>query len=52
MRGRGRLILIDPTAIIDKHAEIADDVSIGPYSVIGPDVRIDSGTVIGPHVVI
>ncbi len=52
MRGRGRLILINQTAIIDKHAEIADDVSIGPYSVIGPDVRIDSGTVIGPHVVI
>ena len=52
MRSRGRLILIDPTAIIDKNAELADDVSIGPYSVIGPDVRIDSGTVVGPHVVI
>jgi len=52
MRSRGRLILIDPTAIIDKNAELADDVTIGPYSVIGPDVRIDSGTVVGPHVVI
>jgi UDP-N-acetylglucosamine acyltransferase len=52
MCGRGRLILIDSTAIIDKHAELADGVSIGPYSVIGPDVRIDSGTVVGPHVVI
>jgi UDP-N-acetylglucosamine acyltransferase len=52
MCGRGRLILIDSTAIIDKHAELADGVAIGPYSVIGPDVRIDSGTVIGPHVVI
>lgn len=52
MCGRGRLILIDPTAIIDKKAELADDVSVGPYSVIGPDVRIGSGTVVGPHVVI
>jgi UDP-N-acetylglucosamine acyltransferase len=52
MCGRGGLMLIDSTAIIDKHAELADDVSIGPYSVIGPDVRIDAGTVIGPHVVI
>ncbi len=43
--------LIDPQAIIDVNAEIADDVDIGPFSVIGADVRIDSGTVIGPHVV-
>lgn len=44
--------MIDPTAIIDKKAELADDVVIGPYSVIGPDVKIDSGTVIGSHAVI
>lgn len=44
--------LIDPKAIVDVNAEIAEDVSIGPYSVIGPDVVIDAGTVIGPHVVI
>ena len=44
--------MIDPTAIIDSHAELADDVSIGAFSVIGADVKIDSGTVIGPHVVI
>jgi UDP-N-acetylglucosamine acyltransferase len=48
----GRLILIDPTAKIDSHAELADDVSVGPFSVIGADVKIDAGTVIGPHVVI
>jgi len=48
----GRLILIDPTAIIDRQSELADDVSIGPFTVIGADVKIDSGTVIGPHVVI
>jgi UDP-N-acetylglucosamine acyltransferase len=44
--------LIDPTAIIDSHAELVDDVSIGAFSVIGADVKIDAGTVIGPHVVI
>jgi UDP-N-acetylglucosamine acyltransferase len=48
----GRLILIDPTAKIDSHAELADDVSVGAFSVIGADVKIDAGTVIGPHVVI
>ena len=48
----GRLSLIHPSAIIDKKAEIATDVSVGPFTVIGPDVRIGSGTIIGPHVVI
>jgi len=44
--------LIDATAVIDAGAEIADDVSIGPYSVIGANVVIEAGTRIGPHVVI
>ena len=44
--------MIDPRAVIDPKAELAADVSVGPYSVIGPDVQIDSGTVIGPHAVI
>jgi acyl-[acyl carrier protein]--UDP-N-acetylglucosamine O-acyltransferase len=35
----GRLILIDPTAIIDIHAELADDVTVGAFSVIGADVK-------------
>ncbi len=44
--------MIDPKAIVDLSADVADDVSVGPFSIIGPDVQIDSGTVIGPHVVI
>lgn len=44
--------MIHPTAIIDPKAELADDVRVGAYSVIGANVRIDSGTVIAPHVVI
>ncbi len=52
MCGRSRLKLIDSKAVVDVNADIADDVKIGPFSVIGADVQIDSGTVIGPHVVI
>ena len=52
MRSGGGLTLIDSRAIIDSQAELADDVTVGPFSVIGPDVEIDAGTVIGSHVVI
>ena len=44
--------MIHQTAIIDETAIIADDVTIGAYSIIGADVEIDSGTWVGPHVVI
>lgn len=44
--------LIHPTALISSGAEIAADVSIGPYSIIGDNVRIGQGTRIGNHVVI
>jgi UDP-N-acetylglucosamine acyltransferase len=44
--------VIHPTAIIDPKAELASDVEVGPYTIIGPDVRIDAGTTIGAHVTI
>lgn len=44
--------MIHPTAIIDSTAKIANNVTIGPYSIIGPEVEIGEGTWIGPHVVI
>ena len=44
--------MIHPSAIVDEGAELADGVSIGPFSIIGCDVRIAAGTTIGPHVVI
>ena len=44
--------MIHSTAIISDTAKIADDVRIGPYSVIGDQVEIDSGTKIDSHVVI
>ncbi|UCB54363.1 MAG: acyl-ACP--UDP-N-acetylglucosamine O-acyltransferase [Thiotrichales bacterium] len=44
--------MIHETAIIDESARIAQDVEIGPYSIVGADVEIGARTVIGPHVVI
>ena len=43
---------IHPTAIIDSTAEIADDVKIGPYCVVGPHVQLGSGCVLHNHVVL
>ncbi len=31
-------------------AKLADDVEVGPYSIIGEHVEIGAGTVVGPHV--
>jgi len=44
--------MIHPQAIVDPSAKIADDVSIGPFSVIGANVEIGSGTRVASHVVI
>lgn len=44
--------LIHPTAIIHPGAKLADDVSVGPYTIIGEHVEIGAGTTVGPHVVI
>lgn len=43
---------IHPTAVIEAGAELADEVEIGPFSVIGPKVRIGARTIVGPHCVI
>jgi UDP-N-acetylglucosamine acyltransferase len=43
---------IHPTAIVDPGAQLAPDVEVGAYSVIGSHVEIDSGSRVGPHVVI
>lgn len=44
--------MIHPTAIVDAKAEIAEGVTIGPYTVVGPGVEIGEGTEIGAHNVI
>ncbi|HBM16181.1 MAG TPA: acyl-[acyl-carrier-protein]--UDP-N-acetylglucosamine O-acyltransferase [Lentisphaeria bacterium] len=38
------MINIHPTAIVNPKAEIADDVVIGPFSIVGPNVCIGKGT--------
>lgn len=43
---------IHPLALVDPAARLADDVEVGPWTLIGPDVEIGAGTVIGPHVVV
>lgn len=43
---------IHPTAIIDHAAELAPDVRVGPYCVIGPGVTVAEGTVMDSRVVV
>ena len=43
---------IHPAALVDAGARLADDVEIGPYSIIGPHVTIGPGTRVGPHAVV
>ena len=42
--------LIADTACVDPRAELADDVEVGPYCVVGPDARIGRGTRLISHV--
>ena len=44
--------MIDSRAVIHEGAKIADNVEIGPYSIIGPEVDLASGCIIKSHVVI
>ncbi|MFH1336110.1 MAG: acyl-[acyl-carrier-protein]--UDP-N-acetylglucosamine O-acyltransferase, partial [Candidatus Zixiibacteriota bacterium] len=44
--------MIHPSAIIHLDAELADDVSVGPYSIINSGVKIGIGTEIASHVLI
>jgi UDP-N-acetylglucosamine acyltransferase len=44
--------LIHPSAIVDSQAELADDVEIGPYSIVGARVKLASGVKLHSHVVV
>jgi len=44
--------MIHTTAIIHPQAQLAADVEVGAYSIIGAHVEIGAGTRVGPHVVI
>ena len=41
---------IHPMSVVDPSAELAEDVEIGPFCVVGPKVKIGSGTVLISHV--
>jgi UDP-N-acetylglucosamine acyltransferase len=44
--------MIHESAVVSDRARVHEDVSIGPYSIIGADVEVGSGTRIGSHVVL
>ena len=43
---------IHPTAVVDRNAELGDEVQVGPYCVIGPSVRIGRATRLVAHVTV
>jgi UDP-N-acetylglucosamine acyltransferase len=43
---------VHPTALVDRQAELAPDVSVGPYCVVGPRVRLGRGVRLESHVVV
>jgi len=44
--------VIDARALVSPQAELAADVTVGPYAVIGPNVRIGACTRVAAHAVI
>ncbi len=43
---------IHPTAIVEDGARLGDEVTIGPYSLVGRDVLIEDGVVLESHVIV
>ncbi len=48
-RGLKTMPRIHPSALVDSAAELADDVTVGPFSIIGAGVRVGPGSSIGSH---
>ncbi len=44
--------MIDSHAIVDAKAKLAENVSVGPWTIIGPEVEVGYGTIIASHVVL
>jgi UDP-N-acetylglucosamine acyltransferase len=45
-------VKIHASAVVDPRAVLAEDVEIGPFSVVGADVTIGAGTILQSHVVL
>ena len=43
---------VHPTAIVHPRAQLGDDVTVGPYSLVGEHVELNAGTEVMSHVVI
>jgi UDP-N-acetylglucosamine acyltransferase len=43
---------VHATAIVDRHAELGQGVTVGAWAMIGPRVRVGDGTDVGPRVFI
>ncbi len=43
---------ISRLAVVDPRAELAEDVRVGPFCLVGPDVKIDRGTQLDSHVTV
>lgn len=43
---------VHPTAVVDAKAQLASDVTVGPFCAIGPDVTLGEGVILHSHVVI
>ncbi len=46
------MVKVHSTAIVEDGAQVADDVEIGPYSIVGPNVKLAQGVKLISHVVI
>jgi UDP-N-acetylglucosamine acyltransferase len=46
------MAIIHPTAVVEAGAVLADDVSIGPFCLVGPDVELAEGVRLLSHVVV
>jgi len=44
--------MIDPRAVVHEGAQLASDVEVGPFAVIGAEVKIGAGTSVSAHAVI
>jgi UDP-N-acetylglucosamine acyltransferase len=46
------MVRVHASALVDPRAELADEVQVGAFCLIGPDVAVGSGTTIESHVMI
>ncbi len=44
------MVTIHPMSVVDPKAELAEDVVVGPFCIIGPEVKIGKGTVLDSSV--